>query len=226
MKCKSSFAAGGPGSPLSETRSAREGCSAPVGANPEDGVGVPRPAPRPGRSNEGGPGARETQVQLRPERGGAQDARRSPASPRVQVHPRVGARRGSGSEFSLLGLGSGVPCAPLLRGPHSVTPLRPRWAAGLERKPRRTDGTGTPGALLLFPSPDPQSGRPPRPTRRLRLEKKFDFLSTLLRVEPGMGRKLLEHAACAFATRLALLKRSSSHQSLASPPPRKPRAGL
>lgn len=147
--------------------------------------------------------------------------RGSPASPRVQVHPRVGAR-GSGREFCLLGLGSRVPCAPWLPGPHSVT----LPAAGLERKPRRTDGTGTPVALLLFPSPDPRSGRPPRPTWRLRLEKKFDFLPTLLRVEPGMGRKLVERAACAFAARLALLKRSGSHQSLASPSPRKPRAGL
>lgn len=222
MKCKSSFAAGGPGSPLSETRSAGEGCTAPVGANPEDGVGVPRPAPRPGRSAEGGPGARETQVQLRPERGGARNAGRQ---------PRRGFKCIPGSEPAALGASSACSASgrefPVPRGSQDPTPSPSRPpAAGLERKPRRTDGTGAPVALLLFPSPDPRSGRPPRPTWRLRLEKKFDFLPTLLRVEPGMGRKLVERAACAFAVRLALLKRSGSHQSLASPSPRKPRAGL
>lgn len=154
MKCKSSFAAGGPGSPLSETRSAGEGCTAPVGANPEDGVGVPRPAPRPGRSAEGGPGARETQVQLRPERGGARNAGRQ---------PRRGFKCIPGSEPAALGASSACSASgrefPVPRGSQDPTPSPsrpPAWSvnrgARMGRAPRsrsssspvRTHGRGAP----------------------------------------------------------------------------------
>lgn len=186
MKCKSSFAVGGPGSPLSETRSAGAGCTAPVGANPEDGVGVPPPSALAWPLRRARPRSARDPSPAPPGGARGRSERGSPASPRVQVHPRVGAR-GSGSEFSLLGLAA--PGTPLRHPPGRAGP------AGLGRKPRRTDRTGTPIAPLLFPCPHPRPGRPPRPTWRLRLEKKLDFLPTLLRVEPGMGRKLLEHAA-------------------------------
>lgn len=83
VKCKSSFVAGGPGSPLSDSGS-RSAARCPDAANPGDGVGTPLPpsppsAQRrgPGRSAEGGRGA-----PVRSERGGW------PASRRVQVHAR------------------------------------------------------------------------------------------------------------------------------------------
>lgn len=214
MKCKSSFAAGGPGSPLSETRSAGEGCAAPVGANPEDGVGVPPPSAPAGPLRRARPRSARDPSPAPPGGARGRSERGSPASPRVQVHPRAGAR-GSASEFSLLGLESGVPWAPLLPGPHSVT----LPAAGLGRKPRRTDRTGTPIAPLLFPRPHPRPGRPTRPTWRLRLEKKLDFLPTLLRVEPGMGRKLLEHAAAPLQSASLCCREAAPTAVLPPPPP-------
>lgn len=115
------------------------------------GWGSPRPAPRPGRSAERGPGARETQVRLRPEeRGGAQNAGRRPRRGFKCIPASEPAALGASSPFS----------ASLLPGPHSVTlPAAlgpPTWGvnrgARTERAPRsrpssspvRTHGLGAP----------------------------------------------------------------------------------
>lgn len=156
--------------------------------------------------------------------GGARgrSARGPPASPRVQVHPRLGAR-GSESGFSQLGRVSGVPRAPLRPGPPSVT-----LPAALGRRPgAQTEAHAPDGpriALLLLPSPEPRPGRPPSPTRRLRLEKKSDFLPTRLRVEPGRGRNWLGHAAALLQSAWRC-RREAAPRRASLPSPRKPRAG-
>lgn len=146
-----------------------------------------------------GPAAppREAEERVRPESGsaggaGALRALVSPASPRVQVHSRVGAR-GVGSEVSprqtLVGSyrtrGSQDPTPP---------PSRPRRAAD-----RGAWADGHPVCSPPPPLPGPTARQPPSPTWRLRLEKKLDFLSAPLRVQSGIGRKSFDHAACAFA---------------------------
>lgn len=104
---------------------------------------------------------------------------------------------------------SGVHCAPLLWGPLSQ-PSQPRWAARLGREHGRT------------PPPAPAHGAgSPRAMWRLRLEKKSDFLSALLWCDLESAGNGSNTRPAPLQSALALLKGSSSHQSLATPSPTK-----
>lgn len=182
------------------------------------------PAPRPRLAAP----PREAEERARPSSGsargaGALRARRSPASPRVQVH-----RRGQSPRLSERVLPPPAPRrefhVPRCSGDPTPPPSRPRWATGLECKPRRKGGTGIRVALLLRPART--HGRGSRQAQRGGSAWQRSSTSS-----PRCSEWNLESAGNCSNTQpallhsaLALLKRSISHQSLASPsPPQAPR---
>lgn len=124
VMCKSSFAAGGPGSPLSDSGS-RSGVRCPGTANPGNRVGNPTSSPAP--AGQAAP-PRETEECARPTAGGGTRALRarrvaspaagSSACPWLELE----ALRASSPPLSPL---SGVQCGPPLSGPLSW-PSQPR----------------------------------------------------------------------------------------------------
>lgn len=148
----------------------------------------PAPRGRPGRSADRARGAREAHVRLRQGRGCARSAAGSWPRRGFKCIPGAGAR-GPGSEFS--------PAQPLLRSPAWPAAPGTLLLGPLARDGPpaggRDPGSGSP------PAPGPRPRAPPSPTWKLRLEKKSDFLSTLLGVESGIRRKLLQPPACALA---------------------------
>ncbi|XP_049471214.1 uncharacterized protein LOC125911395 [Panthera uncia] len=192
VKCKSSFAAGNPGSPPSDSGSL-SGVRCPSAANPGDGVGSP-PTHTPTQPSAVGPAVppSEAEERVRPTpvsgRGtGALRARRvaglaAGSSARPGLEPA--ARRASSLLLSPL---SGVHCAPLLLGPPSPSP------------PSRDEPAAwgaNPGAL--HPGPSPRRGLPKSnveapPGKEVRLPLRAAL------VRSGIGRKWLEHPSRAFA---------------------------
>ncbi|KAM7105809.1 uncharacterized protein WM277_023155 isoform 1-T4 [Molossus nigricans] len=183
---------------------------------------APRPAPRAGRPAEGGRGAREAQCGSA--RGaGALRARRSPASPRVQVHRRGQSPRPWGRVLPLPAPSRDFH-VPRCSGDPTPPPSRPRRATGLECEPRRTGGTGTRVALLLRPGPD--SGRAPAkpnveapPGKEVRLPPRATPSGSWNRQEIARGR------SGRFCRQPPSLK-GASPTRLASPPPPAPRRSL
>lgn len=145
-------------------------------------MGPPAQHPGPGRSASGDRG-----VRLCAARGCAPDAASRRPRRGFKCIPAAGAR-GSESEFCPAQPPLGVLCARGSRAP--LPDPAARWAAGWGQAP---------GSRSSWPGPGPRRGAAPGPSRRLRLEKKSDFLSTLLRLESGIGRKLLQHPGRAFA---------------------------
>ncbi|XP_046515397.1 translation initiation factor IF-2-like [Equus quagga] len=181
MKCKSSFAAGGPRSPLSGSGSRSE-MRCPRQCEPRGTEWGPQPsAPGPAA-----PPAETAESGCAP-RGCAPDAAGRRPHRGFKCIPAAGAR-GSGSEFCPAQPPLGVLCSRGSRAP--LPDPAARWAAGWGQAP---------GSRSSWPGPGPRRGAAPGPSRRLRLEKKSDFLSTLLRLESGIGRKLLQHPGRAFA---------------------------
>lgn len=164
MMCKSSFAAGGTsGSAFGDSGSGSGTLALPAAVlTPGDRVGSPAQHPGPRSSAEGGPGARQAYVPLRQGRG-ALRASGSPASPRVQVHPRRRRPRlwGRVPHCSAPSRGFRVPCCS--QDP-SLQPSWPRGAASLGCEPESTGGAGSRLAPLLLSGPGPWSGAPQRPT--------------------------------------------------------------
>lgn len=213
VKCKSRFAAGGPGSPLSDSGS-WSGVRCSDAANPGDGVGTLLSS--------------STAPRARPLRRGRP---RSARGPRPGGTGALRARRVAG-----LAAGSS---ARLERGwsPRLCKRLLPRSAPSPEFSvPRRSRDPSpgppsgaeppawgpNPGALL--PGPGPRSGASQEQRGGSAWKKKSDFLSTLHRCNlESAGNGSNTHPA-PLQSALVLLKGSSSHQSLAtpSPPPERP----
>ncbi|XP_057602496.1 uncharacterized protein LOC130859238 [Hippopotamus amphibius kiboko] len=162
-----------------------------------------RAAPRAGPLHPPRPRSARAHVWLRPGRGCARSAAGVRPRRGFKCIPRAGAR-GAGSELS--------PARPPLRSPASAhrsrdpspRPSRSRWAAGLGQRP----GRGVPKSNVEAP-----------PGKEVRLPLHAAPSGIWNRQEIARAPSL---HLCKSA--LALLKRSSSHQSLASPSPRKPRA--
>lgn len=151
---------------------------------PGDRAGPPAPRRAAGLASP----STEAEERARPTSGSAWDAgalgtRRAGAQPPVQVHPRAWSPR----RWERVPFAAPSPESSVARRSWepSSRPSWLRWAAGLQQGP----------------GPGPTAADFPSPTWRLLLEKKSDFLSTLLRGESGLSRKLLERPACAFALR-------------------------
>ncbi|XP_062971310.1 collagen alpha-1(I) chain-like [Cynocephalus volans] len=132
------------------------------------------------------------------------------SSPRPATSPGVPSARGLGEP-----LGPGPPgrAGPPAWGPNS----RARHRVVNEARGR------SPGPSSSCPRPRSGAhgrGSPPGSSRRLRLEKECDFLSTPLRVDCGTGGKRLERPVCAVG------RRSSPHPSPAAPSPHSPAQAL
>ncbi|XP_027446463.1 CDK5 and ABL1 enzyme substrate 1-like [Zalophus californianus] len=141
VECKSSFAAGGPRSPLSDSGS-RSGARCPDAANPGGPGGDPPPQPQPSAAGPAAP-PREAEERARPTAGEHRctlSAAGGRPRGRFKCMPVVGAR-GSASEFS--------PAQPPLRS--SVCPAAPGTPLlGLPAARSRRPGLG---ALLPGPGP-------------------------------------------------------------------------
>lgn len=197
------------------------GRAAPGGVNPGGQGGVPSPAQHPGPrcSADGGPGARKAYVPLLHGRG-ALRASGSLASPRVQVHPRGWRPRLWGRVTPALPLRGGSGCPAVPRTPLSSLPGHaglPAWGAN------RSVRAWLAADSRPCASPARAHGlRPPKDQRGGSAWKRSPTSS------PRCSEWNLESAGNCSNTQpeplqsaLALLKRSSSHQSLASPSPRK-----
>ena len=175
---------------------------------PGDRAGPPAPRRGPGLSLDRGRGAREAHVRLRPGRGCARTAAGGWPRRRFKCIPGVGVR-GAGSEF---------PSQPHLRSP--------AWPAAPGSPLPGPPGCAGPPAYGRDPAPGP---RPQAPKSNVEAPPGKEVRLPLHRCSEG---NLDSAGNCSSAqpaplqSALALLKRSSSHQSLASPSPRKPRAGL
>lgn len=186
------------------------GCAARGGANQGGPGGAPSAAPRrgPGLSLDRGRGAREAHVRLRQGRGCARNAAGGWPRRRFKCIPGLG-DRGAGSEF---------PSQPRLRSP--------AWPAAPGSPLSGPPGCAGPLAYSRDPAPGPR----PQASQVQRGGSAWKRSPTS---SPRCSEGNLDSAGnCSSAqpaplqSALALLKRSSSHQSLASPSPRKPRAGL
>lgn len=217
VKCKSSFAAGNPGSPPSDSGSL-SGVRCPGAANPGDGVGWDHPhththpAERrgPGRSTKWGRGAHAWGPH--PSRAGAlvrSEHDGWPASRRVQVHARGWSQR-LGKRVLSCSAPSPEFSVPRCSWDPLSQPSQSRWAAGLGREPGRAP-----------PRAPAHGAGPSRATWRLRLEKKSDFLSALLWCDLESAGNDSNTRPAPLQSALALLKGSSSHQSLTAPSPTK-----
>lgn len=185
---------------------------------PGDRVGPPAQRPAPGRSDRRDRGAYKAHVRLRPGRERARSARVAGLA--------AGSSASLGSKPATLGVSS--PCSGPSQGfrvPHcSRNPVSS--PPGLPRPPAWGANPGAPTRAPAPPRSGPRSAGPQSPTWRLRLEKKSDFLSSLLRLESGSAGNSSNAQPAPLQSTLVLLKRSSSHQSLPPPDPQKPRAGL
>ncbi|XDB47951.1 hypothetical protein AB1E18_001540 [Capra hircus] len=152
-----------------------------AGLTPGNWVGPPAPRAGLGLSVDRGRAAREARVRLRPGRGCARSGASGRPRGGFKCIPGVGAR-GGGSELSLV--------QPPLRSPaRRAAPGTP--LLGPPRRAGRRPGTGTQprahGHGLSKSNVETPHG------------KEVGLLSTLLRVESGISRKLLENPARALA---------------------------
>lgn len=197
------------------------GCAAPGGANPRGQGGAPSPAPgtRPlgqkrSRSVQGprpappGTRVRSECAGCRPRRG----FKCIPGGRSLRLWGRV-------LPAQALLRGSGCPTAPGTLSP-ALPALRGRQPGA---RPRAHGRSGHPTRAPPPPRSGPRSQGPQSPTWRLRLEKKSDFLSSLLRLESGSAGNSWNAQPAPLQSTLVSLKRSSSHQSLCLPlPPESP----
>ncbi|XP_065783450.1 uncharacterized protein [Muntiacus reevesi] len=154
-----------------------------AGLTPGDWVRPPAPRAGLGWASP----STETEQRGRPASGSARGACALGAGQAVGL--AAGSSASPGLEPAAVGAGSPSrsPLSGVQRGPPPRGPLSAALPVGL------------PVGLGQGLSPGLTATGSPSPTWRLRTEKQPDFLSTLLRVDSGISRKLLEHPARAFA---------------------------
>ncbi|XP_070364253.1 nematocyst expressed protein 3-like isoform X1 [Equus asinus] len=207
MKCKSSFAAGGPRSPLSGSGSRSE-MRCPRQCEPRGTEWGPQPsAPGPAA-----PPAETAESGCAPRAGALRTRRVAGLTAGSSASPRL--------EPAALGASSALLsplwefCAPAAPGPLSPTPQRAGPPAGGRHPARAPPGPGrAPGAAL----PPGRAGGSAWKRSQTSSPRCSDW-------NLESAGNCSNTRAAPLQSALALLKRSSSHQSLASPSPRKPRA--
>lgn len=184
-------------------------------------MGRPAQRPAPGRSDSRDRGTSKAHVRLRPGRECARSARVAGLA--------AGSRASPGSKPAALGASS--PCSGPSQGyrvPHcSRNPVSS--PPGLARPPawdaNRAHGrSGHPTRTPPPPRSGPRSEGPQSPTWRLRLEKKSDFLSSLLRLESGSAGNSWNAQPAPFAVNPRFTEEKQlPPKSLPPPTPKAPR---